>query len=90
MGIWQKAVASVISASPSLQLRAQPLVMHFLPLAGWVIDGFGLLTDLCYSTGWVKLGGSPGSAFESISASQTKFLSSTKQILTFTGEKENP
>lgn len=58
MGIWQKAVASVISASPSLQLRAQPLVMHFLPLAGWVIDGFGLLTDLCYSTGWVKLGGS--------------------------------
>ena len=41
------------------------------------------------STGWVKLGGSPGSAFESVSASQTKFLSGTKQIVAFSGEKEN-
>lgn len=40
-------------------------------------------------TGWVKLGGSPGSAFESVSARQPQSLSSTKQIVAFVGEKEN-
>lgn len=42
MGVWQKAVASVISASPRLQLGTRPLVTHFLPLAGPVSDGLAL------------------------------------------------
>lgn len=46
------------------------------------------MTLFC-STGWVKLGGSPGSAFESVSARQTQFLSTTKQAGAFVGEKEN-
>lgn len=39
MGLWQKAVASVISASPRLQPRTRPLVVHFLSLPCQVIDG---------------------------------------------------
>lgn len=50
-----------------------------------------LLMTLSCSTRWFKLGGSPVPAIESISTSQTKFFSITKQnrFLTFAGSKIN-
>lgn len=66
MGIWQKVVVFVIFVLLSFQFRVQFLVMYFFLLVGWVIDGFGLLTDLCYSIGWVKFGGFLGFVFELI------------------------
>lgn len=71
------------NSEPGLWPSISSLLCLFL-LTGWVIDH----SVLFCCTGCVKLGCSQASALQSISLSQTTFLSSTKQILTFTGKNK--